>query len=325
MNDLEGRPTTPPAAPSTVEHDVTIFAPNAFVTVTVERDCAGDDEIHFHAGGQGVWVARAVTHLGHRPVLCTPTGGEAGTVLRALVGDATDIATLHADGATASYVDDRRTGSRTHVARSRPVPLNRHQLDDLYGVVFESALRTGLVVVTGRPPHATVPAAFYRRLATDLHSAGAVVIGDLHGAELDAFLDGGPLEILKVSSEDLAADGQAVADAVSGFARLDDFAARGIEHVVLTRGPEPMLASLHGTHYAVTAPVVTAADYRGSGDATTGAFAVGLIRGLDLVDTMALGAAAGAASATRHGLATASSGLVASMVGHVRVEAVDVS
>ena len=52
-----------PSAPS-----VTIFAPNSSVTVTIEVGDDGFDDIHFHAGGQGVWIARAVARLGNSRV-----------------------------------------------------------------------------------------------------------------------------------------------------------------------------------------------------------------------------------------------------------------
>ena len=49
----------PAGAPS-----VCVFAPAPIVTVSVELRSDGDDEIHVHAGGQGVWVARLLAKLG---------------------------------------------------------------------------------------------------------------------------------------------------------------------------------------------------------------------------------------------------------------------
>jgi 1-phosphofructokinase len=65
---------------------VSVFALSPLVTVTVE----GDDrapEIHFHAGGQCVWVARLAASLGARVPVATTLGGESGRVLsEALAG-----------------------------------------------------------------------------------------------------------------------------------------------------------------------------------------------------------------------------------------------
>lgn len=41
--------------------------------------------MHFHAGGQGFWVARMIARLGVPVALCGPLGGESGTVLGSLV------------------------------------------------------------------------------------------------------------------------------------------------------------------------------------------------------------------------------------------------
>ena len=43
---------------------VCVFAPSLVLTVTIESPPDGrDDEIHFHPGGQGFWIARTLRHL----------------------------------------------------------------------------------------------------------------------------------------------------------------------------------------------------------------------------------------------------------------------
>jgi 1-phosphofructokinase len=54
---------------------VTVFGPHPLLTVTIEPFGARGDDIHLHAGGQGVWVARMAAELGALPVLCGFTGG----------------------------------------------------------------------------------------------------------------------------------------------------------------------------------------------------------------------------------------------------------
>ena len=70
----------PDSAPS-----IAVFGPNPLLTITVEALPSGGDEIHLHAGGQGVWVARTAGELGSHPVLCGFLGGEVGTVLEPLL------------------------------------------------------------------------------------------------------------------------------------------------------------------------------------------------------------------------------------------------
>lgn len=311
-----------PVPAAGVEH-VAVFAAATTLTVTIEIDSSGDDDIHFHAGGQGLWIARAAAIFGAETVLCTPVGGESGRVLEALIErEAVTFAAVPVTRVNPAYVDDRRGGRREHVAANAPGPLTRHELDDLFSVVLTHSLRSGLLVVTGRPHERSIPAWFYRRLGADTRAAGVQIVGDLHGEELDAFLDRGRIDLLKISDEDLAEDGHRCPDDPAAFSVISELLERDVGDVVLSRGPRPALAVLGGVAMTAETPEVVAADHRGSGDAMTGAFAVGLRRGLHGAALFAFGCAAGAASATRHGLATGGAELTAAFADRVVVEPV---
>jgi fructose-1-phosphate kinase PfkB-like protein len=75
--------------------------------------------------------------------------------------------------------------------------------------------------------------------------------------------------------------------------------------------------------YRATSIRVDSADYRGSGDAMTGAMAVGMLRDLDPESLLALGCGAGSSSATRHGLATADVRLISELAARCHIEALD--
>ncbi len=66
-----------PAAPPAV----TILGPHPLLAIGIEPFAGEEDEIHLHAAGQGVWVARMAAALGAYPVLCGFLGGETGAVL----------------------------------------------------------------------------------------------------------------------------------------------------------------------------------------------------------------------------------------------------
>ncbi len=191
------------------------------------------------------------------------------------------------------------------LAENAPGVLRRHELDDLYEAVLADALGSGLIVITGRRRSDDVPDSFYRRLGRDLATTDVRIVGDLHGSELSALLDGGRVSLLKVSSEDLAHDGVAVESDGDCLDAIESLRRRGVADVVLTRGSEPALAVIDGAAYRASSIVMESPDHRGSGDAMTGALVVGMLRGLDPIGLLALGCGAGAASATRHGLATA--------------------
>jgi 1-phosphofructokinase len=282
----------------------------------------GTDEIHCHAGGQGVWVARIVHNLGEPVLIHSVVGGESGTVVEGLIRHGgLSLRAVRVRSDTPAYVHDRRQGERRVVAQSIARPLSRHELDNLYESTLAGAIATGLVVLTGRPETAVVSPRFYRRLGADLAAAGVRVVGDLHGEELDAFLEGGPMELLKVSDEDLAQDGRLRSSADQDVRRvLDEFCHKGVGSVVVSRVERPSMARFGDEILTCAAPRLETADHRGSGDSMTGALAVALIRGLEPDHALALAVGAGAANVTRHGLATADARLITELAGLARVE-----
>jgi len=154
--------------------DVTIFAPSPLLTITVEDHAAGA-EIHVHPGGQGVWQARMLRRLGLSVRLCCALTGEVGRVLRHMIEeDGIDILAVERHGRGAAYVHDRRSGERISIAEEDGDPLGRHELDELYGIVFGSALDSAVTILSGPSGVGTVPVDTYRRLAADLRAASAV-------------------------------------------------------------------------------------------------------------------------------------------------------
>ena len=48
------------------------------LSLTIERGGEGEDEVHVHPAGQGVWVSRMAGEMGADPILCGFLGGESG-------------------------------------------------------------------------------------------------------------------------------------------------------------------------------------------------------------------------------------------------------
>ena len=300
-----------------------VFAPAPQLTVTIERPAAGGaDEIHLHAGGQGIWQARMVASLGVPVVFCTALGGEAGHVLRSLIGaEEIEPRVVETTARTGAYVHDRRGGERTEVAVMPGQQLSRHELDELYGLSLAEGLRAEVSVLSGMAETQVLPPDTYRRLAGDLRRNGGKVVADLSGAYLDAVLEGG-LTVVKVSHEELLRDGRAGDDAtkslIGAMRRLRD---GGAESVVVTRAEKPALALLPGGDEIVEVrmPALEPADPRGAGDSMTAGIAAVLARDADLPAAVRLGAAAGALNVTRHGLGTGRADVVARLVEHIEL------
>jgi 1-phosphofructokinase len=302
-------------------HTVCVFAPLLTLTITVEAGRDDSPDIHIHPGGQGFWISRMLRHLGERPLLCSPVGGEVGRVIRGLMAQwGIDLSPVETGFESPSTVQDRRGGDRVVIAETPPRPLDRHALDDAYGRFLDHALGSEVCVISGQPEE-IVPVETYRRMAHDLAVAGVVVVGDLHGPELDALLDGGPIDYLKVSDEDLKSDGTLTGDgdreAVEAIRALEE---KGARNVVVSRAHEPVLASIEGRSYRATVPELEPADFRGAGDSMTAGLATAVRRGLSAEETLQLACGAGAANVTRHGLGSASEELVPRLASLVQVE-----
>jgi 1-phosphofructokinase len=301
---------------------VAVLAPFLNMTITVEQ--AGDDgpdEIHIHPGGQGFWVSRMLRHLGERPLLCAPLGGETGRALSGLIREwDIDLSPVPIESSSPAYVHDRRTGERVVIAEESPPRPGRHEVDDLYGKFLDHALSAGVCVVTGQPGE-IIANDIYRRLGTDLESADVKVVGDLHGDALAAFLDGGRMQLLKVSEEDLREDrtlnGSGEPEIREAIARLQG---DGAVDVVVSRSHEPAIASMGGRTYRVSPPTLEPADHRGAGDSMTAALTTSLIRSATPEASLRLAAAAGAANVTRHGLGSASRDLIDQLAEKVEVD-----
>lgn len=318
-------PDTPTAAAdaATVNPDAdytcAVVAPLLYLTVTIEQE--GDvPRVHLHPGGQGFWIARMIEVLGVDARLVAPVGGEAGEVVAALVPTwKIDLMAVRTSAESATQVHDRRSGARDEIVGLQIPQLDRHASDDLFAAVLQAALTTDALVLTSGGDGLLRDEA-YGRLVHDVRTMGKPTFADLHGSALDALLKGGPIDVLKVSEEDLAEDGWQMGTEQQAADAARELAGRGAAIVVVSRGGEPAVASVDDRLIRVKPPTLTAVDHHGAGDSMTAGMAVGCLLGLSKVDAVRLGAAAGAGNVTRRGLGSGRIELIAELAELVTVE-----
>jgi 1-phosphofructokinase len=309
-----------PAAPTPAS--VCVFGPSTIVTVTIEDEGSGGSagEVHFHAGGQGFWVARLLGRLGVPTTLCTAFGGEVGRVARALVEvEPITVRSVGTHDPNGAWIHDRRSGERDPVVESPGRPLARHAADELYGATLAAGLEAGVCVLTGSNWAPLVPVSQYERLASDLRANGVLVLADLSGTELTASLAGG-LDFCKVSDEDLAGTHPLVLDDPIGAAR--QVQREGAANVAITRGDRGVLVAVGDEVLEVRPPRLEAVDHRGAGDAFTAVVAAATYWGMDWHDAVRWGTAAGALTVVRRGLATADRRDIHQLLGRVETRVV---
>lgn len=306
----DGTPAAPPR--------VAIFGPNPVLGMTIEARGADGDDIHVHAGGQGVWVARMAAALGADPVLCGFVGGETGAVLRPLLEQLpVELRLAETAGASGAYVQDRRSGERETISQSLSPPPSRHELDELFSSTCAAALDCQALAVCNPYPGETLPLETYGNLVSDVRENGTPVLVDLSSPRLDSALEGRP-DLVKLNDWELA---QFVTGPVDTPERMRAAAERirdgGAGIVVVTRGELPAFVLEGERAWTLTGPRFDRGFREGCGDSMMGALAATLAGGGDWQQALRVGAAAGAANFLHRGLGTGSREVVEDLVGKV--------
>jgi 1-phosphofructokinase len=304
-----------------VNERVAVFGPSPMLSITVEPLTAeGGDDIHVHAAGQGVWVARMAAELGAETTLCGFIGGEAGAALRPLLEQLPiQLRLIETAAASGCYVHDRRGGERVPVAQSAALPPSRHEIDDLFSAACAAALDCGVLALCGPYPGEALPLEIYGNLVADVRANGTPVVVDLSPPRLDSALEGEP-ELVKINDWELA---KFVSGPVDTDARLRAAAERlldrGAGAAIVTRAEQPALVLRGRQAWWLVPPRFERGAREGCGDSMMGALAACMAAGRDWEETLRLGAAAGAANFLRRGLGSANRSVVEDLARRVEL------
>ncbi|HYJ21811.1 MAG TPA: PfkB family carbohydrate kinase [Solirubrobacterales bacterium] len=300
---------------------VAIFGPSPMLSVTVEAlTAAGGDDIHVHAAGQGVWVARMAAELGAEAALCGFCGGESGTVLRRLLEQLPiELRLVETAEGSGAYIHDRRDGERRPVAQSAAMPPSRHEVDDLFSVTCAAALDADVLALCGPYPGEALPLDIYGGLVTDVRANGTPVVVDLSPPRLDSALEGKP-ELVKINDWELAGFIVGPVDTEARMrAAVEKLLDAGAQAAIITRAEQPALVVRGDEAWELIPPRFERGSREGCGDSMMGALAASMAAGLDWEQTLRTGAAAGAANFLRRGLGSGARGVVEELVAKVEL------
>jgi 1-phosphofructokinase len=304
---------------------VAVFTPNPMLSVTIEALTAeGGDDIHLHAAGQGVWVARMAAELGAEPVLCGFIGGEVGQVLRPLLeAMPIELRLVETAEASGAYIHDRRSGERVPVGQSAAMPPSRHEVDDLFSVTVAAALDCDLLAVCGPNPEEGVPLDIYSSLVTDVKANGVPVIADLSSPRLDHSLEGKP-DLVKINDWQIAGFVSGPVDTEEQMrAAMERVQEAGASAVIVTRAGDPALALRDGSFWELTPPRFERGSREGCGDSMMGALAATIAAERDWEEVLRLSAAAGAVNFLRSGLGTGARTVIEELAPRVQLRQLD--
>jgi 1-phosphofructokinase len=300
---------------------VAIFGPHPMLSVTVEALTAeGGDDIHIHAAGQGVWVARMAAELGAEAALCGFIGGESGTVLRPLLEQLPiGLRLVETSADSGAYIHDRRSGERVPLAQSASMPPSRHEIDDLFSTTCAAALDADVLALCGPYPGEALPLEIYGNLVADVKANGTPVVVDLSPPRLDSALEGKP-DLVKINDWEVAKFIEGPVDTEARMrAAVEKLLEAGAGTAIVTRAEEPAMVVRGDEAWELIPPRFERGAREGCGDSMMGALAACMAAGREWEETLRIGAAAGAANFLRHGLGSADHGVVEDLAHRVEL------
>jgi len=300
---------------------VAVFGPHPMLSITIEALTAeGGDDIHVHAAGQGVWVARMAAELGAETTLCGFVGGEPGTVLRPLLDQLpVEMRLIETTAATGAYIHDRRSGERVPLAQSASLPPSRHEVDDLFSVAVAAALEADVLALCGPYPGEALPLEIYGKLTADVRDNGTPVVVDLSPPRLDSALEGKP-DLVKINDWEVAKFIEGPVDTEARMrAAVERLLEGGAGAAIVTRAEQPAMVVRGEEAWELIPPRFERGAREGCGDSMMGGLAACMAAGLEWEETLRIGAAAGAANFLRQGLGSAGRSVVDDLARRVEL------
>jgi tagatose 6-phosphate kinase len=246
--------------------------------------------VHARPGGKGLNVARTLHALGADVLMLGLAGGITGAGLEA---------SLRELGVPAAFVpvagQTRRTftvvDGRGATAFHEPGPEVGEDEFAEFRVEYEKALAAAEAVVLSGSLPPGLPAGAY---ATLIQAAGIPVVLDAHGEALRRGAAVGPAIVKPNRAELEALTGRSLTTQEEMTAAIGEL--RGAQAVVVTLGPDGLLAATGDGCWRARMPAAVAGNATGAGDAVAAALAHGVVLGRPWDERLRHAAALGAAT-----------------------------
>ena len=295
--------------------DKTIQVPN-FTLDAVNRVT----ELRADAGGKGINVSKVIKELGGQSVAYAILAGDAGKTIANMVEAAgIDVVSVESEGETRTNtkIVDQELHTNTDVNEPGP-KVTDAQLTELLDRLVADIVPGDTVVLAGSIPAGTAIDT-YGTWVKACKDAGAKVFLDADGEVLAKGIEAGPSMI---KPNDIELSGM-VGRELDTLEKIDSAAreimAGGVEWVTVSMGGEGALFVTPEKTYKASSPKVKVGSTVGAGDSVVAAIAYAQDEGLDIIETIKLAVATGAANVSMSGTQAAPRTLVDSLIDQVGI------
>lgn len=246
------------------------------------------------AGGKGVNVARVAKTLGEDTAAIGFKGGAAGNWIEAQLkklGVRTRFVEVKGETRTNNNIIDRKRKTETEILEIGPT-ISGVDMGRFLQIYKETLEYSKVVVLSGGLPHG-IPVDYYKTLIEVARLYNLPVILDASGEALSEGLKAKPYMIKPNLRElkNLAKRNLSNTADVLEFCR--EIVSSGVEVVTVSMGEEGAIMVSENMCLRAKAPVVTAVNSIGSGDAMVAGMAVGLVRKKSFEECLKLAMACG--------------------------------
>lgn len=248
-------------------------------------------------GGKGLNASRALLGMGYKATVLGFTGGNIGRYIQnelAYEGIPYELVEIKGESRTCYNVVDPINHTQTEILERGPLVVEEfiRLLEDR----ITKYLSKDTIVCMGGSLPLGAPVDLYVRLINLVKTKEGRVILDTSGEPLKVGIKGKPYAVKPNRAEIEAIVGFKL-DSIEMIKKaLDYFISEGIELPVISMGKDGIAFYNGGKYFKVTPPVLEALNAVGSGDSVVAGLALGLERGLPIIDAVKLGAAMGTAN-----------------------------
>ena len=253
-----------------------------------------------NAGGKGINVARVASIVGERMTATGFLGGHAGKFISERVearGIKSDFVWCEGESRTCINIWDEVNHQQTEFLEPG-FSVTPDDCDKLIEKFISILPECKVVTISGSTPKGA-DSSLYKRMIRAAREAGKPVILDSSGQLLEDCLLERPTMIKPNIDEIRALTGLPMNSREGIIRAARGLHADGVEIVVISLGGDGSLVSCDEGVFDVKVPKIDAVNTVGCGDSMIAGFAVGISRGLSMVETIRLASAVSAANAMR--------------------------